>query len=164
MHTIIHSFIHLGIYLSRSDFLHRVLPSFLIVKFRWHFLQLCLVLFYSRQTSSYLFFDHPPLAELEIAAQARSPIAGMREASASSVPLADCRSEVLSMLIDFLYKSERPQGITCDNVLELFSWAIRCDLPELCDYCWDFIRNALGPDNVFSVLLFAIAHHLKKIK
>ncbi|XP_003746934.1 uncharacterized protein LOC100903430 [Galendromus occidentalis] len=89
---------------------------------------------------------------------------GMRETTADCVRLGDCRSDVLLALIDFLYKSERPLGITCDNVLELFSWAIRCDLPKLSEFCWEFIRNSLGPDNAFSVLSFAIAHHLKDVR
>lgn len=88
----------------------------------------------------------------------------MQESRANSIHLTDCRAEVLSMLIGYFYTSESPKNISCDNVLELFSWAIRCECPGLIKYCCNFIDNTLGCDNVLSVYSFAVAHDLADLR
>ncbi|OQR73445.1 hypothetical protein BIW11_09725 [Tropilaelaps mercedesae] len=89
---------------------------------------------------------------------------GMQESRAASISLSDCRLDVLSILVEFFYTSEPPSDISCDNVLELFSWAIRCESSALCRHCCCFVNNTLGCDNVFSVYEFAVAHDLKDLR
>ncbi|XP_022709664.1 kelch repeat and BTB domain-containing protein 12-like isoform X3 [Varroa jacobsoni] len=89
---------------------------------------------------------------------------GMQESRAESISLSDCRYEVLSILIEFFYTAETPSGISCDNILELFSWAIRCDSTALCRHCSNFIDNALGCDNVLNIYAFAVGHNLKNLR
>ncbi|XP_022709663.1 uncharacterized protein LOC111272468 isoform X2 [Varroa jacobsoni] len=90
--------------------------------------------------------------------------ASMQESRAESISLSDCRYEVLSILIEFFYTAETPSGISCDNILELFSWAIRCDSTALCRHCSNFIDNALGCDNVLNIYAFAVGHNLKNLR
>ncbi|XP_068760930.1 BTB/POZ domain-containing protein 2-like [Montipora capricornis] len=71
----------------------------------------------------------------------------------SSIELPDCEYESVLEFFRFLYSDE--VQLTGSNVMHVLYLARKYLLPSLADKCGEFIRDNLGPSNVFSILPYA---------
>ena len=75
---------------------------------------------------------------------------GQMASARSSIELSDCEYESVLEFLRFLYSDE--VQLTGSNVMRVLYLAKKYLVPSLADKCSEFLRDNLGPSNVFSIL------------